>query len=86
MGNINRAVGLFSESPDSGVLDMSDVFQELNLRNPDVSPKYDGFLLNDPVNEVPDLIFDSINEKGIQKATKRTRGAAGPSKLFDDKY
>lgn len=41
-------------------------------------------MLNDPVNEVPDLIFDSINEKGIQKATRRTRGIAGPSKLFGD--
>lgn len=66
----NRGVlGLLSENPYRGVLDLSDdVLQELKLKHVEVSPKYHALLPSGPVSEVYDIIFNDINEELIEKS------------------
>ena len=86
-GNINRALRLLSENLDCGVLDLTDdVLEGLKLKHPTASPKFDNLLLNGPVKNVLEIVFDDINEELIQKATIRTKGAAGSSKFDADDW
>ena len=66
----NRGVlGLLSENPYRGVLDLSDdVLQELKLKHVEVSPKYHALLPSGPVREVYDIIFNDINEELMEKS------------------
>ena len=85
--NINRALKLLSENTDSGVLSITDKFkQQLNIKHPEVSPKFDTLLLHGPINEIHEIVFDEISEDLIQKTGIRTKGAAGSSKFDTDDW
>ena len=89
LGNINRALQFLSENPESR--EWCIRFQELNLRHPEASLKYDGFLLSDPVSEVPDLIFDNImknlsKKQQYPKSSNKKKRYSRPSKYDGDDW
>ena len=85
--NINRALKLLSENTDSGVLSITDKFkQQLNIKHPEASPKFNTLLLHGPINEIHEIVFDEISEDLIQKTGIRTKGAAGSSKFDTDDW
>ena len=84
-GNINRACRLLSENSENGVLHLTvEVKQQLNIKHPEASPKFDMLLLHGPINEIHEIVFDEITKDLIHKTTIRTKGAAGPSKSDAD--
>ena len=86
-GNINRVLRLLFENPDNGVLNpIDEVKQQLNIKHPQASPKFDTLLLHSPVNEIHEMVFNEITEDLIQKTALRIKGAAGPSEFDADDW
>ena len=78
---------LLSENPVNGVLNLTDeIKQQLNIKHPEVSPKFETLLLHGPINEIHGIVSDEIAKDLIQKTVIRTKGAAGPSKFNADNW
>ena len=60
--------------------------QELHLKHPDAKPKYDDLLFQGPIKFLSPVIYDTINEDTIAKASIITKGAAGMSSLNADDW
>ena len=86
-GNINRTPRLLYENSDNGVLNLTDeAKQQLNIKHPEASPKFYTILLQDPMNETHEIVFNEITEDLIQKINIRTKRAARPSKFDADDW
>ena len=62
------------------------MIQQLKTKHPHPAPIQNDTLLNGPINEVENSYFDNINEDMIILAARRTKGAAGPSKLGAEQF
>ena len=79
-GKVNAAIRMLCESESGGVLPMSDETKaELKKKHPPPADIIPESLLNGPIAEVADSYFSKIDEGMILRATKLTKGAAGPS-------
>ena len=86
-GKINQALKLLSESSTNDLLKLSDEsINQLLLKHPAGEPLHEEFMLHSPVKRINPIIFDEIDESLVMKAASRSRGAAGPSKLYGDEW
>ena len=78
---VTAAVKFLSDNSDVGVLPASDeVIRDLKTKHPHPA------LIQNDINKVENSYFDNINEDMIKLAARRTRGAAGPSKLDAEQF
>ena len=60
--------------------------QQLHMKHPYASPRYENLLLEGPVKFLIPVIYDNITEDIIRTAALRTNGAAGVSCLDSDEW
>ena len=78
-GKISAALK-WNGSQRSGLLDATpDVIDTLISKHPKPAAALNGSVLKGPIQEVEDIIFDSIDGDLIHKVAKKISGAAGPS-------
>ena len=64
------------------ILPLSDeTFEILQQKHPEASEEADNLLRKETHQEVHLVIYESINSEMVKDAIKKTRGAAGPSKI-----
>ena len=86
-GKINAALKFITESNDHGLLPTTlETVAQLKLKYPEPAPIGENTLLEGPLEKVSSGYFDSIDELTIKKASKMTKGAAGPSHFDSDQY
>ena len=86
-GKVTAAIKFLSDNSDVGVLPASnEVIQELKTKHPHPALIQNETLLNGPINKVENSYFDNINEDMTKLAARRTKGAAGPSKLDAEQF
>ena len=79
-GQINSALRYLSQDDSGGVLPLtSDVVRQLREKHPDAQRAKLGSMLFGPVEDIPDLVFQGINEELVREAGLRTKGSGGPS-------
>ena len=57
----------------------NDVVEELKIKHPSAKPATENNMLNGPVESIPNVIYDTIDETKMFKAALHTEGSAGPS-------
>ena len=81
-GKLSAAIKLLDNEGSNGVLKLTEeVMTELQEKHPKAEPVSSNCLLFGPLNEVPEYIFDEIDEHLIMKTALQSKGAAGPSAL-----
>ena len=85
-GKVQSALRLLSES-SAGVLTLSpEVMSELNSKHPESAPINDEMVLQGPVLEINNVIYDGIHAELIRNCILRTKGTHGPSNLDADAW
>ena len=81
-GKVNKALKILERTNRGGILPLTDeTFEILQEKHPKASIAPSEILLNDQVQEVHPVVYDSIDSDMIKEAIKKTRGSAGPSGL-----
>ena len=79
-GQINSALRYLSENDGGSVLPLSDdIMAQLKEKHPSPQEARLRSLLFGPVEDVPDSIYQQINEEMVWDAALRTKGSGGPS-------
>ena len=77
-GKINAALGYLSDNDSKGVLPLSDdVMEQLQEKHPEPQEARLGFLLFDPIEDIPDCLYQHIDGEMIRDAALRTKGSGG---------
>lgn len=83
-GKLNAAIRLLDEN-SCGILPLDeDTMQCLLRKHPSAQPKYDAMLLQGPIKDINNVIYDDINAELIRKCALKTKGASGPSGMDAD--
>jgi hypothetical protein len=87
-GKISAAIKLLEQDGSSGgLLKLTDeVMEKLKEKHPEPADVEEHSLHAGPVHQVPDALFESIDEQTVLKAALNTRGSAGPSGMDADAY
>ena len=84
-GKVNKALKILERTNREGILPLTDeTFEILQEKHPKASKAPSEILLNDQVQEVHPVVYDSIDSDMIKEAIKKTRGSAVPSGLDAD--
>ena len=79
LGNINSALRYLSGENGGGVLSLTDDgMKQLREKHPEAQEAQLGTLVFGPTEQVPDSIFQQINEM-FREAALKTKGSGGPS-------
>ena len=79
-GQINSALRYLSGENGGGVLPLTDdVMKQPWEKHPEAQEAQLRTLLVGPTEQVPDSIFQQINEEMVREAALRTKGSGGPS-------
>ena len=86
-GNITAALKLLDSSSSSGLLPLTkEVMDELKEKHPQPEAARLDALLKGPIQDVPECLFDSIDEHAILKSAKETKGSGGPSAVDAEQF
>ena len=79
-GQINSALRYLSGENRGGVLPLTDdVMKQLREKRPEAQEAQLGTLVFGPTEQVPDSIFQQMNEEMLREAAPKTKGSSGPS-------
>ena len=86
-GKINAGSRYLTENNNHGILPSTpETIKELKKEHPEPAKIYKDALLTGPTQKIPSSYFDKIDENLIQKAAKKTGGAAGPSHFDSEQF
>ena len=81
-GQINSALRYLSGEHERGVLPLTDdVMKQVREKHPETQDAQLGTLVFGPTEQVPDSIFQQINEEMVREAALKTKGSGGPSRV-----
>ena len=87
-GKVNAGLRYLSDNTNGGILAMDEIAEGSNgqtarnvlkEKHPASQPTSNSALLQQPVNDIPAVIFDQIDGDAIKRAALRTQGSSGPS-------
>ena len=86
-GNTNSALKLLTNNMENGILPLNkDTLSKLIQKHPKGKTASQDILLNDPLQNIHPVEFQSIDEEMIRKAAIRTKGGSGPSGMDADSW
>ena len=81
-GKMSAALKLLDNEGSNGALKLTEeIMTELQEKHPKAEPVSGDCLLSGPLIDVPEYVFDEIDEHLIMKTALQSKGAAGPSGL-----
>ena len=84
-GKVNKALRLSESSNKGGILPLTEeTFEMLLKKHPKASDASRNILIEEEVQNVHPVIYDSIDSEMVRYAIEKTRGSAGPSGLDAD--
>ena len=83
-GKVAAALRWITDSRGSLLKATPHVIESLTSKHPSASPIQEDMLLNGPIYQVDNVIFENIDAQAIYNAAKNTNGAAGPSGMDSD--
>ena len=84
-GKVNKALKLLENSKKGGILPVTEeTFEMLLEKHPKASEASNDILIEEEVQNVRPVIYDSIDSEMVRDAIIKTRDSAGPSGLDDD--
>ena len=84
-GKVNKALKLLESSNKGGTLPLTEeTFEMLREKHPKTSEASNGILIEEEVQNVHPVIYDSIDSKMVTDAIIKTPSSAGPSGLDAD--
>ena len=87
-GKVNAAFRYLSDNTNGGILAMDEIVEGSNgqtarnvlkEKHPASQPTSNSALLQEPVNDIPAVIFDQIDGHAIKRAALQTQRSRGPS-------
>ena len=79
-GKVNKALKLLERSNKGGILPLTEeTFEVLLEKHPKASEASNDILIQEEVQKVHPVIYDSIDSEMVRGAIEKTRGSAGPS-------
>ena len=79
-GNINSALNLLTNNMENGKLQLNnDTLSKFIQKHPNSKAASQDILLNDPLQNIYPVKFQSIGEETIRKAAIRIKGGSGQS-------
>ena len=86
-GKINAPLRYLTENNDHGTLPSTpETIKELKKKHPEPAKIFNDALVTGPKQKIQPSYFDKIDEGLIQKAAKKTKGAAGPSHFDSEQF
>ena len=86
-GKISAALKFLDNESSAGVLNLSEeVLSELKNKHPKSEDALENSLLYGPILDIPNYLYDTIDEQSVLTMALRTRGSAGPSGMDSDLY
>ena len=84
-GNVNGALKLLTNNMSNGILTLTDeTLQLLHAKHPESKEATPDVLLQGPIRQVHQVVYDDIDEALVMKAAMKTKGGSGPSGLDAD--
>ena len=84
-GNVNGALKLLTNNMSNGILPLTDeTLQLLHAKHPESKEATPDVLLQGPIQQVHQVVYDDIDEALVMKAAMKTKGGSGPSGLDAD--
>ena len=84
-GKVSKALKLLESSNKGGILPLTEeTFEVLLEKHPKASEASNDILIQEEVQNVHPVIYDSIDSEMVRDAIKKKRGSAGPSGLDAD--
>ena len=84
-GKVNKALKLLESSNKGGILPLTEeTFEVLLEKYLKASEAYNDILIQEEVQNVHPVIYDSIDSEMVRNAIEKTRSFAGPSGLDAD--
>ena len=84
-GNVNGALKLLTNNMNNGILPLTDeTLKLLHTKHPENKEATPDVLLQRPIREVHQVVYDDNDEALVMKAAMKTKGGSGPSGLDAD--
>ena len=84
-GNVNGALKLLTKNMNNGILPLTDeTLQLLHTKHPESKEATPDVLLQEPIQQVHQVVYDDIDEALVMKAAMKTEGGSGPLGLDAD--
>ena len=86
-GKVNKSLKLLGSSNKGGILPLTEeTFEVLLEKHPKASEASNNILIQEEVQNVHPVIYDSIDSEMVRDAIEKTRGSAGSSCLDADAW
>ena len=86
-GNVNDALKLLTNNMNNRILLLTDeALQLLHAKHPKSKEATPDVLLQGPIRQVHQVVYDDIDEALVMKAAMKTKGGSGPSGLVSNLF